>query len=351
MISSPQTTFSDPLVSNSLLRAAFIGDAARIDRVYAQNRYQHVASRVQLHSSIITTSDFAAPDAATEEVLQNLEVLFSTWGMPALSDAQIAMMPRLRTVFYAAGSVQGFARPFLERGITVVSAWAANAVPVAELALAQILLANKGYFRNTLQCATPTTRALKPFSGPGNFGATVAILGAGQIGRKLIELLRPFQLHIVAFDPFLSDDTALGLHVEKVSLAEAFARGSVVSNHIANVPATRAMLDKPLFDSMRQDTTFINTGRGATVREDDLIEVLYARPDLTALLDVTQTEPPREDSPFYALPNVHLTSHIAGSIGDEVVRMADYVLEEFDRLVRGEALHYAVTLEMLETMA
>ena len=224
-------------------------------------------------------------------------------------------------------------------------------VPVAEFTLAQILLATKGYFRNSVQCSTYEGRRSKPFSGPGNFGETIAILGAGQIGRKLIELMQPFNLRIIVFDPFLPDETARELNVEKVSLPEAFERALVVSNHISNVPATRGILGKSHFTTMRPDATFINTGRGATVRENELIEVLQQRPDLTALLDVTDPEPPREDSAFYRLPNVHLSSHIAGSIGDEVVRMADYVLEELDRFARNEPLRYSVTPAMLETMA
>lgn len=74
--------------------------------------------------------------------------LFSTWGMPALGKEQIrAYFPSLKAVFYAAGSVQGFAREYLEAGVQVFSAWAANAVPVAEFTVAQILLAGKGYFQ------------------------------------------------------------------------------------------------------------------------------------------------------------------------------------------------------------
>ena len=76
---------------------------------------------------------------------------------------------------------------------------------------------------------------------------------------------------------------------------------------------------------MRSDATFINTGRGAQVIERDLIAVLADWPGLTAFLDVTWPEPPEKESPLYALPNVSLSSHIAGSINDEVVRMADYV--------------------------
>ena len=106
-----------------------------------------------------------------------------------------------------------------------------------------------------------------------------------------------------------------------------------------------------LFSAMRQDATFINTGRGATVVEDDMISVFRERQDLTALLDVTAPEPPKPDSPFYEMSNIHLTTHIAGSLGDEVVRMADYSIEEFQAWEQGRPLRYAVTREMLSTMA
>jgi len=133
--------------------------------------------------------------------------------------------------------VRGFARPLLRRGITVVSGWAANAVPVAEFTLAQILLANKGYFQNGREC-TGTDRYRTAFRGCGNYGTTVALLGAGQIGRKTIELLRPFHLRVIVFDPFLDEVQADDLGVEKVSLEQAFGQGQVVSNHLADVPAT-----------------------------------------------------------------------------------------------------------------
>lgn len=331
---------------NDLPYAAFFGEESRIARVYAQGRREEVAAQTNLYPHIVSLVDFEKHEVA----LRNVKIIFSTWGMPQLNTAQIERMPNLKVVFYAAGSVQNFARPFLERGVAVVSACQANGVPVAEFTLAQILLANKGYFANTRAITSPEGRRNAPH-GPGNFGATVALLGAGTIGRKVVELLKPFHLKIIVFDPFLSDENTAQLGVEKVDLHEAFARANVVSNHLANLPQTVKMLREEHFAAMPNGATFINTGRGATVDEDGLIRVLQARPDLTALLDVTYPEPPVENSPFYTLPNVQLSSHIAGSLGDEVVRMADYVLEEFARWQRGEALRYAVTMEMLETMA
>lgn len=324
--------------------AAFFGSADRNAIVYAQGRREIVESRTNLYPHCIDSQNFDEHVAQ----LQQLEVIFSTWGMPRVSPEQIEQLPNLKAVFYAAGSVQGFARPLLERGITVVSGWAANGVPVAEWTLAQILLANKGYFRNEREYQQLHRRASH---GRGNFGATVSLLGAGVIGRLVLSLLKPFHLNVCVFDPFLSAETAAELGVTKVELHEAFECGNVVSNHLANLPATVGMITGEHLRAMPRNATFINTGRGATIRETEMIEVLQQRPDLIALLDVTDPEPPRTDSPLWGLPNAFLTSHIAGSIGDEVVRMADYIIEEFAAWERGEPLRYSVSLEMLETMA
>jgi phosphoglycerate dehydrogenase-like enzyme len=102
---------------------------------------------------------------------------------------------------------------------------------------------------------------------------------------------------------------------------------------------------------MRPGATFINTGRGAQVNEPELAAVLKRRPDLMALLDVTDPEPAPAGSAFYDLPNVQLSSHIAGAHDDEVVRMADYMIEEFRHWQKGEPLRYAVSPELLDRMA
>lgn len=326
--------------------AAFFGSAERTNIVYAQGRRESLEARANFYPHCISSKNFDEHAAQ----LGDLEVIFSTWGMPQLSAAQIDQMPNLKAVFYAAGSVQNFARPYLERGVVVVSGWAANGVPVAEWTLAQVLLANKGYFRNEREYPHPEIRR-KAFHGRGNFGSTVSLLGAGVIGRKVLELLKPFHLKVCVFDPFLSMDGAAALGVTKVELHEAFERGNVVSNHLANLPATVGMITGEHLRAMPRNGTFINTGRGATVCETEMIEVLRQRRDLIALLDVTDPEPPANDSPLWALPNAFLTSHIAGSIGDEVVRMADYMIEEFEAWEKGEPLRYAVSLEMLKTMA
>jgi phosphoglycerate dehydrogenase-like enzyme len=328
--------------------AFFCNNQVDLERVYSQGRREQVAEITELYPVVISSGIFAGHAAN----LADVEVIFSTWGMPSLTAVELDRLPALKAVFYGAGTVKGFATPFLERGITVCSAWQANAISVAEFCLAQILLACKGYFRNTQECRSPEKRhAGKCFQAKGAYGESVALIGAGQIGRKLIELLRPFQLKVLVVDPYLTDEGARDLGVKKVTLEEAFREAYVVSNHLPNLPDLQQILDKKLFAAMREGATFINTGRGAQVNEADLLDVLQARPDLQALLDVTHPEPPAKDSPFYILPNVQLSSHLAGAHDDEVVRMADYMLAEFKRFQSGAPLQCAVSLEMLPRMA
>jgi len=323
-------------------------DQKLVDYVFAAGRKERLASVASLHPVVLNMKNLEkeAPK------LNDVEVLFSTWGMPNLSPEQIALLPNLKAVFYAAGSVKGFAGNLLDRGIVVVSAWRANAIPVAEFACAQILLSCKGYFRNTRECRDQQLRSSsKCFSGRGVFGEKVGLIGCGMISRHLIGLLKPFSLQVLVHDPYLQDDEAARLGVTKTTLPKIFGDCYVVSNHLPNLPALKGVLNGKLFRSMREGATFINTGRGAQVDEPALIEVLKERPDLTALLDVTYPEPPVEGSPFYMLPNVQLSSHIAGSLNDEVQRMADWMIEDFLNWEAGRPVFNMVTKRMLATMA
>lgn len=311
--------------------------------------------------SLINEKSFLSSDCFTEndlsltpEKFKDVRYIFSTWGMPELTEEQIEKyLPELECVFYGAGSVQSFARPFLNRNIKVFSAWAANAVPVAEYTCAQIILANKGFYRLSRELKEKDYSTVKASAKdfPGNYESALGIIGAGMIGRKVIEMLKNINISIYVFDPFLPDDTAKELNVTKTSLEEIFSLCDVVSNHLADNCDTKGMLDYNLFSEMKPNSTFINTGRGAQVVEKDLIRVLEERPDITAILDVTNPEPPEKDSPFYTLDNCILTPHIAGSYSNELRRMGDFMKDEFLLYAENKPTHYEVTLKMLETMA
>lgn len=333
------------------MKAIFLCERkANILNVYSDITRSELEKIGMTDEKVYTKSDILSD----KDSFSDTQIVFSTWGMPVFTEEEIATyLPNLKCVFYGAGSVQSFARPFLKRGVKVFSAWAANAVPVAEFTVAQIILANKGYFLTSRTFhSSGRAEALKAFGKcKGNYGETVGIIGAGMIGRLVIRMLKQYKLNVLVFDPFLSDVDAESLGVKKCGLEELFENAFVVSNHLANNEQTKGMINYSYFCRMRENAVFINTGRGAQVVENDLVRILNERPDLTALLDVTDPEPPVDGHPFYTLSNCILTPHIAGSAGDEVSRMGEYMLEEYKAYLSDNTCKFEVTEKMLETMA
>jgi phosphoglycerate dehydrogenase-like enzyme len=315
------------------MNVAFLGNPKEIDRVFAQGRRTLVESRAKVVPGVLSLGD---------PRLFDVQVIFSTWGMPVTHEADLDAMPNLKAVLYAAGTVSYFAKPFLDRGIQISSAWHANALPVAEFTLSQILLSCKGYFRNVREYAQDPKRGHTCSRGPGIYGQTVGLLGVGAVGAKVVELLRPFQLDVIVFDPYLTEERAIELGVRKVSLDQVFRESLIVSNHLLDVPETRRLIRLDHFESMPPGATFINTGRGGTIDTAGMLTAFRQRPDLTALLDVTDPEPLPPDDPLWALPNIVVSTHIAGAIGEEVLRLADLAIEEFDRFRSGQPLRYRV---------
>lgn len=320
---------------------------------------------LEVYSSKVTEelkslSDFDDNIYSYSEIYENKErfcdtkYIFSTWGMPRFTANEIReIFPSLECVFYSAGSVQGFASDFLECGVRIFSAWAANAIPVAEYTVSQIVLANKGFFSHiTLMNEKDLKKAnaLKKIYR-GNFEQKIGIIGVGMIGSMVAERLKAYRVEVLGFDPFLNEERAEELGIRLCSLDEIFSSCSVVSNHLANNDKTKKMLGYELFSKMPPYATFVNTGRGAQVVEEDLVRFLEERPDATALLDVTYPEPSPLDHKFYTLKNCFLTPHIAGSLGNEVLRMSEYMLCEFRRYLSGEMCEYEVSYDMLERMA
>ncbi len=333
------------------MKTIFLGNEEKINTVYADYIKEELKSLAGLNTDIIFTKDQVLK---SRDNFKDTEVVFSTWGMPKMTNEEIkTYLPNLKAVFYGAGSVQYFARPFLENGVKVYSAWAANAVPVAEYTVAQIILANKGYFVDQLLYKRGEHEKARKFfhSHCGNYHSKIGLIGAGMIGAMVAERLKQFNCEVLAFDPFMSAEKAEKLGVKPSSLEEIFSECDVISNHLANNEQTKGMLHGKLFQMIKPYATFINTGRGAQIVEEDLLSVLEKRSDLTALLDVTIDEPIVKGSKFYSLDNVFITTHIAGSSENETWRMAEYMKNEYLLFKDGKKGNYEVTLKMLETMA
>ena len=279
-------------------------------------------------------------------LLAPVEVLFSGWGGPRIDEAFLAAAPRLKVVFYGAGSLQGTATTAAwKAGIRFTSAYAANGQPVAEFTLAAIIFGLKQVWPLAMSIkrtgAYPSRTTM-----PGCYGTTVGIISMGVIARYLCRLLDGFDMQRIVYDPFLSPAEAAQLRVRQVSLAELFAQSDVVTLHTPWLPETEKMITREHLAAMKPGSTFINTARGAVVDEADLLAVATARPDIQFFLDVTHPEPPVPGSPLYALPNVILTGHIAGSMDGECRRMGRYMVDELRRWIAGQPLQWEITPEI-----
>jgi phosphoglycerate dehydrogenase-like enzyme len=286
-------------------------------------------------------------------LLPHADILLTGWGCPPIGRRVLERAPRLRAIVHAAGTIKDHVTDACwERELQVSSAAAANAVPVAEYTLAAILFANKRVFR--MQRAYAAKREFRlwarKFPGLGNFNKTIGIVGASRIGRRVIELLRPFDVDVQVADPHLSDADAAALGVRRVELDELLRTSDVVSLHAPAVAATKHMIDRRRLALLRDGTTLINTARGWLVDGEALTaELVSGRID--AVIDTTEPEVLPPDSPLYDLPNVFLTPHIAGALGDETQRMAILAIDEIAHFVAGQPFLHGVRREDLERIA
>lgn len=330
---------------------AFIGDKEMIEKVFGKENLEEMKNSCMQTDIVLNRQNITQYKKFAAET----EYLFSTWGMPELSKQEIKeFFPALKAVFYAAGSVQGFASAFLSSNIRVFSGWGANAVPVSECAAAEILLANKGFFGSNERYKEKRGKAYAneyAMRFPGNFQTKVGIIGTGMVGRGVIEILKRHSIEILAYDPFLSQTQAKEMSVQKVSLETMFSECQTISNHMPDKKETAGVLNYSLFSRMKKNATFINTGRGRQVNESDLIKALKEEPERHAVLDVTEPEPPEQNSELYDLENVILTPHITGSFSNEWKRMADYMLEQFKNIKNNQKTQYEITEDMLKKMA
>ncbi|MBT2514949.1 hydroxyacid dehydrogenase [Arthrobacter sp. ISL-30] len=264
-------------------------------------------------------------------VLEQVEVLITGWGAHPLSPKLLQDMPLLQAIIHQGGDTSHFLPQGSGRSIRMWNAGEANATPVAEYTLAMILLSNKEAFRavRLYQHLQAGIDREAHFPDSGNYRRTVGIVGASRIGRKVIELLKAFDLDVLVFDPTLSPQDAAPLGAQLVSLEELMGSSDVVSVHAPVLPSTVGMIGAAEIARLHDGATLINTSRGELLDQDALLAELETG-RISAVLDVATPDVLPPGHALYELPNVVLTPHIAGSMGDELRRLGLQVLDHLD---------------------
>lgn len=291
-------------------------------------------------------------DATEAKQLASLDVLITGWGAPRIDSRELDRMPALRAIFHAAGTVKAHLAPAVwDRDILVTTAAAANAYPVAEYTLAMILLAGKDVIPIIRDYRmTADVDVVAGYPGMGNYRRTIGIIGASTVGRLVIDLLEPFDFEVLLYDPVIDSTDPLLAKVRHVGLDELFAQSSIVSIHAPLLAETRGMVGAPELALLPDGATLINTARAAIV-DQDALAVAVRDGRVRAILDVTDPEPLPIDDPLRASDAVLLTPHIAGALGNELLRLGMSALREAELFVAGHPPAFPVQKSDLIAMA
>ncbi len=316
------------------------------DQIYGSDTVAEIRKLVDL----VDASDRVGNLDALRDDLAQTEVILSGWGMMVLDEEFLGAAPRLRAVLYGAGSVREFVtEEFWRRDILLTSAYRANGIPVSEFTIAAMVFGTKKVLQSS-QLTRRERRFMRPTEAQGMYGTKIGVIGAGMVGSGVLNRLKTYEVQTFCHDPFLAADRAQELGTTPMGLDDIFRTCDCVSLHAPDIPSTQGMITGEHFRSMKEGAIFINTARGAIIREREMIEVLKEG-RIFAFIDVTDPEPPAPDSELYTLPNVFLTPHTSGAIGQERRRQGKYVLEELRCFLNGEPARYRVTREMMEWMA
>ena len=263
----------------------------------------------------------------------DVEFLITCWGTPNLPNEFFDRPNRLRGIVHAAGTVKALIPPrAYEKGIAVTNCRRALATGVAETALGLLLASAKMFVPLHRVVADGGWREdewLDWVTEP--YRVRVGVVGASQVGRHFLGLLRVFEVERLVYDPYASADEIAALGGRKVELDELCSTCEFVVICAPATEETRHLIDRRRLALMKDRTRVINPARGAIIDETALAEEV-TRGRLYACLDVFDPEPPRPDHPLRTSPYCLLTPHIAGSVNNARLRQG--------RLVVDEILHF-----------
>ncbi|GAA0301878.1 2-hydroxyacid dehydrogenase [Halarchaeum salinum] len=232
-----------------------------------------------------------------------------------------------------------------ERDVTVLHAPGRNRNAVADYAVSMLLSRLREIpFNHGDMTDGEWSQVFDPALLPPDVRTTtVGIVGFGHIGRGVARRLHGFDPEVLAYDPFVDDESIVEHDAEPVSdLEELLGRADAVTLHVRLSEETEEMIGVEEFASMKQSAFLVNTARGGLVDEDALVAALDDDEIAGAALDVFREEPLPADHPFLSQDGVVLTPHVAGSTRDAVLEGPRIVATDIEAWLRGETPEHVV---------
>jgi len=254
-----------------------------------------------------------------------------------VTDELMEQAPGLRVVARAGMGVDNIdVAAATKRGIAVLNTPGANAISAAEHTFA-LLLSLLRRVPWALQSVQRGQWQRQLFSGTELYGKTLSTLGLGRIGRHVVRIANGFGMRVLAFDPYVSGESATRLQVGLVSLHDALSQADVVTLHLPLTDDTRLIVNGANLALMKPTAVLINTARGGLIDDAALVAALGGNKLAGAALDVFAAEPLAADSPLRSSDRILLTPHLAASTLEAQARVSIEVCESVHRaLVLGD---------------
>ncbi|WNQ11376.1 hydroxyacid dehydrogenase [Paenibacillus aurantius] len=316
------------------------------EKVFQQDHLEQLRS---IGEVVLNEASGNPSEEQTSELLKGADIAITSWGCGPMTERVLSSAPNLKLVLHAAGTVKPIVTPELwERGVRVSNATEALGKGVAETALGFTIVSLKDMWRLSKETREGGWGSVTNVREV--YGLTVGVVGAGRAGSHYIKLMSNFDVNLVVYDPFVSEEKAQHMGAQKVTLEELLAQSDVISIHLPSIPETHHMFNRERFALMKDTCVLINTARGSVIDEDALVAELE-KGRFFACLDVTEPEPPSPDHPFRRLPNVVLTPHIAGAVNNGMQRIAQATIHDLQAFIGGRSMSGEVLAEHMHLLA
>ena len=291
-------------------------------------------------------------EAQLTQLIGGHDIVITSWGTPTFSAAVLAAADRLKLIAHSAGSIKRLLPPpVFDAGTRVTHVAYSMSIPVAETTLALILLCLRNYHKIDLLFKDEGWAAARS-TPPGDelAGNRVGVIGAGYTGRAVIRRLLAMDAEVWLCDPYVSEEDAAALGVQKAALEPLMRGCPIVTLQAPATAETYRMIGAEQLSWLRDGAIFINTARAHLIDEAVLLTELQSG-RISAALDVFDREPLPDDSPFRNLDNLIITPHIAAVTHQSYKRQGEITVDEIARFLSEGKLRYEVTRDMLDTMA
>lgn len=287
------------------------------------------------------------------EAIKDVDVLITGWGFASCIDGPLHNNTSLKMIAHTAGSVGDLVDfEAYDKGIKIVSGNKLFAESVAEGTIAYMMAALRKIPTEVYGLKEGLWRHPEVPSTKGLLDREIGIIGYGMISQNLMRMLQVFRCRFKIFSQFPMDEEFLkSVNATKVdTLEEIFSTCSIVSLHSALNEKTKGLIGKEHFDLLPEGALFVNTARGAIIRQKEMEQFLVERPDVTAILDVYSPEPPEADNVMRSLKNVYLMPHRGGPTNDRFPHIGRKVVEDIIHFAKGEPLELEITREYASRM-